>query len=126
MYSLGIIFFEMITLKFPYVLPRMTHSFDFDEFRKMHCFQTPKLIRAFRSDIPAAVEQVIQKMLEKNPRTRFDNWDMIRIALSNAWVSSSEVHESSSLKEQILLIYVSSLKIFINILFKPLKKSIPF
>jgi len=83
MYSMGIVFFEMAALKYPYDLPAETG--DMDALREMHLFQTPKDLRSLRSDIPIAVGQAIMRLMAKNQSDRFASWEQVRSALGRAF-----------------------------------------
>ncbi len=95
MYALGIVFFEMITLEFPYDIPKSIRSLDLDAVKDMHLFQAPKRARGLRPDVPTAVDHVIQRMLAKRAEERFDDWNAIRRALANAWGTPSGQQNSN-------------------------------
>lgn len=95
MYAMGIVFFEMITLNFPYELPRDLR--DFEGFRQMHLFQPPNRIRDFRQDIPSSIDHIVQRMLAKRALDRFETWSEIRRALATAWDTSTK-HRSPAIQ----------------------------
>lgn len=97
MYAMGIVFFEMATLNFPYELPTNLRGFDLEAFRQMHLFDAPKRIRDFRQDLPSSVDQVVQRMLAKRAQDRFGSWDEIRQALAGAWDTSTQ-HRSPDIQ----------------------------
>lgn len=94
MYALGIVFFEMLTLQFPYDIPNSINMGDFDAVKSMHLFQTPKRIFNFRQDIPVGVDQVVQRMLAKRPQDRFTTWGEVRNALQGAWNASPRTSDA--------------------------------
>ena len=53
MYSMGITFFEMATLEYPYDVPPGTGSFE--ALERMHLFEVPKDVRALREDLPVGI-----------------------------------------------------------------------
>jgi len=97
MYAMGIVFFEMVTLNFPYELPTDLRGFDLEAFKQMHLFQPPKRIRGFRPDIPSSIDQVVQRMLAKRAQNRFGSWKEIRQALASAWDTSTQ-HRSPDIQ----------------------------
>jgi len=104
MYAMGIVFFEMATLNFPYELSTNLRGFDLEAFKQMHLFDPPKRMKDFRQDIPSSVDQVVQRMLAKRAQDRFENWNEIRQALGSAWGTSTQ-HRSpdiQSLTDQLL------------------------
>ena len=64
-YALGVILFEMLAGQRPYLSETpftMMH---------MHLFNVPPSLRGFRSDIPARIDQVIDRALAKAPEARY-------------------------------------------------------
>lgn len=101
MYSMGIIFFEIASLAFPYDYP--IDFRDLDGFRRMHIFQAPKDIRTLRNDIPVGVAQVIQRLLEKKASDRFKTWEEVKEALTKNWEPTpSQAKTSSPLVDDLL------------------------
>ena len=104
MYAMGIVFFEMATLNFPYELPTDLRGFDLEAYKQMHLFDPPKRMKDFRQDIPSSVDQAVQRMLAKRAQDRFENWNEIRQALANAWDVSTQYRspDFQSLTDQLL------------------------
>jgi serine/threonine-protein kinase len=65
LYALGILFFEMLTGRLPF------RSGDRDELLEMQRKAKPPSPRKYRPDIPEPAEQIIMKLLEKDPENRF-------------------------------------------------------
>src|SRR6185436_8087600 len=65
LYALGILFFEMLTGQLPF------RSSDRETLLEMQRTAPPPRPRALQPDIPEAAEQIILKLLEKDPRRRF-------------------------------------------------------
>jgi DNA repair exonuclease SbcCD ATPase subunit len=65
LYALGVLFFEMLTGRLPF------RSGDRDELLQMQRKAKAPSPRKYRADIPEQAEQIILKLLEKNPEDRF-------------------------------------------------------
>ena len=65
LYALGILFFEMLTGRLPF------RSGDRDELLEMQRKARPPSPRKHRSEVPEHAEQIILKLLEKDPANRF-------------------------------------------------------
>ena len=63
-YSLGISFFQMLTGELPF-------KGEINEVIYTHIAKQPPTLLKFREDIPEAIEEVVQKMLKKNPNERY-------------------------------------------------------
>src|SRR5512145_247877 len=63
-YSLGIIFYEMLTGRLPFVAESSS------ELARMHREDTPTSPRQFNPAVPPALEAIILKVLEKEPTAR--------------------------------------------------------
>jgi serine/threonine protein kinase len=81
MYSLGIVLYEVAALKYPYKLPA-----DSNGWRDMHLFQTATPLASLRPDLPTAFCQVVARLMEKNPRDRFTQWQEVKEAVARAFV----------------------------------------
>jgi len=80
-YALGVMFYEMVTGRVPFSSPS-----DFEIMRK-HLEEKPPPPRTLLPGLPADVERIIQKALEKDPAARFqtarDMREMVRLALAH-------------------------------------------
>jgi len=74
-YSLGIIFFEMLCGQPPFV------SEGFGELVNMHLNVPAPAPSSQRADIPPAIDAVVLKMLAKNPDDRFSDMLQVQMAL---------------------------------------------
>lgn len=83
MYAMGIVFYEIASLQFPYQLPQ--DSSDVEALRKMHLYQQAQPLQHLRSDLPLGFCHVITRLMEKNPQERFLDWLEVKRALEKAW-----------------------------------------
>jgi eukaryotic-like serine/threonine-protein kinase len=74
-YSLGIIFFEMLIGQPPFV------SEGFGELVNMHLNLPPPAPSALRPEISPAIDAVVAKMLAKNPDDRYQDMQGLQVAL---------------------------------------------
>lgn len=65
LYALGVLFFEMLTGRLPFV------SADRREILKLHQEGVPPKLRQVQPDSPAEAEKIIHKLLEKDPGRRY-------------------------------------------------------
>jgi len=65
LYALGVLFFEMLTGRLPF------RSGDRDELLELQRKGKPPTPRKYRPDIPEQAEEIILKLLEKDPANRF-------------------------------------------------------
>jgi hypothetical protein len=88
-YSLGIIFFEMLTGQTPFV------SDGFGELVNMHLNVPPPSPRAQRPEISEQLDAIVLKMLAKNPEDRYPDMASLTGALRLAAGPPFSVHRSS-------------------------------
>ena len=77
-YSLGVIFFEMLVGQPPFV------SEGFGELVNMHLNVAPAPARSKRPEIPLALDAIVLKMLSKNPEDRFADMSELQAALKTS------------------------------------------
>lgn len=70
-YSLGIVLYEMITGALPFTAP------DSQELARLHLEQHPIPPREYIPDIPTALEEIILKVLSKEPAARYRTADQL-------------------------------------------------
>lgn len=87
-YSMGIIFYELATLCYPYEVKNPDLMKQWEE---AHLFQKPEIPKKINPDLPTTLNQLILKMMEKNVKERFENWDEIRMCLNEKELSPNEV-----------------------------------
>src|SRR6185503_5354542 len=74
-YSLGVIFYEMLVGQPPFV------SEGFGDLVNMHLNVPPASARSKRSDVPLALDALVLKMLAKNPEDRYAEMSEVQAAL---------------------------------------------
>jgi len=83
-YSLGVIFYEMLTGRLPFI------SSDPLELARMHREVMPNLPHRYNPLIPTAVEQIIMKVLSKEPAARYRTADQLGSVLQSINTRSEE------------------------------------
>jgi len=78
-YSMGIVFYELATLQYPYELKESYDQFD---IRDVHLYHTPKNSMKANPELAPHLASLIMKMTEKSTQKRYTNWDDIISALS--------------------------------------------
>lgn len=73
-YSMGIVFYELATLSYPYNLPAIPDTIS---YRNMHLFDTVIKPTKKNPNLSPHIESIIIKMLEKPTQKRYKNWDEI-------------------------------------------------
>lgn len=73
-YSMGIVFYELATLSYPYTLPAQMDGF---HLRDMHLYDPPINPATRNRELPPSIVTMIIKMLEKPTQKRYKNWDEI-------------------------------------------------
>jgi serine/threonine protein kinase len=74
-YSMGIVFYELSTLKHPYNVARDIDPLE--AWRQAHFLQMPQAPDAINPSIPSYLAQTIIRMMKKRPEERYDSWDNI-------------------------------------------------
>lgn len=78
-YSMGIVFYELATLKYPYEpIPRT-----YEECKRAHLHSIPLRIEQVNPSLPASLISVINRMIEKPISKRFTKWDEIIFLLNS-------------------------------------------
>lgn len=91
-YSMGIVFYELATLAYPY---QLKENADLNEYRSAHLYKVAKNPSTINPVLPQSLVSAIIKMLEKPTQKRFNNWDSVISALSiNKIVSSENVEDA--------------------------------
>lgn len=86
-YSMGIVFFELATLEYPYAIKAET----IEDYKKAHLFTAVKSIDVLKKRTSPVISSVILRMLEKPTQRRFNNWAEIEEQLSKETIDESSV-----------------------------------
>jgi len=91
-YSLGVVLYELVTGRLPF------NSSDSAELARMHREALPLPPRKLNPDIPVALEQIIMKVLAKEPSARYRTADQLGRVLTSFQQSekSAAVHSGAS------------------------------
>jgi serine/threonine protein kinase len=76
-YSMGIVFYELASLSFPYNVTKG----DYEEWQNAHLFQNPANVGKINSNISPVLSRLIMRMLEKDAKQRPRNWNEIKTYL---------------------------------------------
>jgi serine/threonine-protein kinase len=82
LYSLGVVFFELLTGQRPF------EGDSFQSIKKAHLSTPPPFIRSYNAELPLPYGDLIQKLLQKDPRDRFQTAKDLLAALSRLGVNS--------------------------------------
>ncbi|MBY0062363.1 serine/threonine-protein kinase [Priestia aryabhattai] len=74
-YSMGIVFFELATLKHPYEVK--TKIDPFEAWKEAHLYTPIPLANTINSGLPKNIVEVIKNMVQKRPEDRYDDWSQI-------------------------------------------------
>ena len=93
MYSLGIVLYELCTLRYPYELPGSKDRFL--EYQEAHLFGTFRKPSLINRDLSGHLEEVILKLLKKKPSDRFTSWEKCKELLDKEATKDSLVNVSN-------------------------------
>lgn len=80
-YSLGVVLYEMLTGSLPFVADSP------EELTRMHLEETPTPISEYLPGIPSTLEQIVMKVLSKEPSARYRTADQLGRVLMNFGIS---------------------------------------
>lgn len=78
-YSMGIIFYQLATNTYPYQIEGNT----LEDLKNMHLYSTATSPERVNRSLSPALASLINKMMEKSAKKRFNNWDEIVELLNN-------------------------------------------
>lgn len=88
-YSMGIVFYELATLEYPY---QIKANADLVEYQRAHLYDIPKNPYNLNPSLPQSLVSTIIRMIEKPTQKRFNSWDDIINTLSIKPTSSDNVN----------------------------------
>jgi serine/threonine protein kinase len=86
-YSVGLVFYEILTLRNP-LLQHVNDPSNFLDWEKAHLYQQCPDIRTLRNEVPLSVAQLLSRMVSKRPGDR-PSWDDVLRVLSQPEVGGS-------------------------------------
>jgi len=85
-YSVGLVFYEVLTLKHP-LLRHVNDPSDFLDWEKAHLYQQCPDVRTLRNEVPLSIAQLLSRMVSKRPGDR-PFWDEVLRVLSQPEMDS--------------------------------------
>jgi len=79
-YSMGIVFYQLATLKLPYNLSK---NCDLEKIMNAHLYENPINPLSVNNKLAPTISSIILKMLEKSIKNRFKSWEEIEKYLEN-------------------------------------------
>lgn len=76
-YSMGIVFYELASLSFPYKVDKG----DYEDWQNAHLFQNPINVSKINPKVSPLLSKLIMRMLEKDPKQRPKTWVEIKTYL---------------------------------------------
>lgn len=89
-YSLGCVVYEMLSGRSPFAAPKM------EDIIRGHLFNEPEPIIGMRPDLPKALHDILMKMLEKEPKSRYQDAFELLDDLNVAGLTSGD-HEADAM-----------------------------
>jgi len=86
-YSVGLVFYEILTLKHP-LLRHVSDPGSFLDWEKAHLYQQCPDVRTLRNEVPLSVAQLLSRIVSKRPDER-PFWDEILNVLSQPEIGST-------------------------------------
>lgn len=86
-YSMGIVFYEIATLQYPY---KINNPWDVSEWKEAHLFSEPINPLTINNKLSPTISSVIMKMLAKETSRRFKNWEEIQQYFQNDEIENAD------------------------------------
>jgi len=87
-YSVGLVFYEILTLKHP-LLQYVNDPSNFLDWEKAHLYQQCPDVRTFRKEVPLSIAQLLSRVVSKRPDER-PFWDEVLNVLTQPEAASSK------------------------------------
>jgi len=98
MYSMGIVFYEIATLRYPY---EVKDTGDFVEvWKNAHLLQVPADPRTHNGSLDLGLAQLIMKMISKRPEDRYTSWDEVLQRLTTRDTQANSTRDVHMLVER--------------------------
>ena len=95
-YSMGIVFYELASLSFPYKVDKG----DYEDWRNAHLFQNPVNVSKNNPKVSPLLSKLIMRMLEKDPKHRPRTWKEIKTYLEKENLPQTD---NSGIIEKVLI-----------------------
>lgn len=104
-YSLGVIFYEMLTGEVPFTAENPT------DLMLKQAEEPPPPLAAFRSDLPAGVEPIILKALAKNPEMRYQTAgefsdDLLQASIDSGMIKTAAPANKSNIWKTAFIVLI--------------------
>ncbi len=86
-YSLGVVMHQLLTGRVPFAADNQ-----FTLLNKV-INETPPPIRDFRSDVPPALEAIVERAMQKDTKNRYKTWNEFSLSLTNAFANLKQPDE---------------------------------
>ncbi len=93
-YALGVMLYQILTLKLPFARKNMKHFMEIWETEKL----VPPEVRAPYRDVPQALSEIVKKCLAPNPEDRYDSCDELISHIESYLEGRSEWFHVASLQ----------------------------
>lgn len=97
-YSMGIVFYELATLKHPYTVSEDTDPFE--AWKEAHLTKTADDPRTINPGLDLTISRLLLKMISKRPGERYKTWDEILEKLTQPETGKTELIDVTRLLER--------------------------
>ena len=104
MYSMGIIFYELATLNYPYDVGKIS------SYEDAHIFENIIPPKKNNPRLPTSFIILIEKMLSKRPSDRYEDWDEIIKIIENSNIEENEIKNDKMIENALEQTYKTQSK----------------